>query len=110
MTVAEKIEMYKRKKAFIDDLSKALRMRACMAVTQVEYEVYKKTENDSDYFEEYLVVTFNGGAKSVRCANGNSYIANYVEIGKLLYGGYYDELPRYKALVEEGFTKINLKD
>ena len=95
MTVAEKIEMYKRKKAFIDDLSKALRMHACMAVTQVDYEVYQKTENDSDYFEEYLVVTFNGGAKSVRCANGNSYIANYVEIGKLLYGGYYDELPRY---------------
>ena len=109
MTIAEKIEMYKKKKAFIDDLGKALRMHAGMAVTQVDYEVYQKTENDSDYFEEYLVVTFNGGAKSVSCVNGNSHIANYVEIGKLLYGGYYDELPRYKALVEEGFTKIDLE-
>ena len=110
MTVAEKIEMYKRKKAFIDDLGKALRMHAGTDVTQVDYEVYQKTENDRDYFEEYLVVTFNGGAKSVSCVNGNSHIANYVEIGKLLYGGYYDELPRHKALAEEGFFKINLED
>lgn len=110
MTIAEKIEMYKRKKAFIDDLGKALRMHACMAVTQVDYEVYQKTENGRDYFEEYLVVTFSGGAKSVSCVNGNSHIANYVEIGKLLYGGYYDELPRYKALAKEGFTKIDLED
>ena len=110
MTTAEKIEMYKRKKAFIDDLGKALRMHTCMAVTQVDYEVYQKTENDSDYFEEYLVVTFSGGAKSVSCVNGNSHIANYVEIGKLLYGGYYDEIPAYEALTEKGFFKINLED
>lgn len=110
MTVAEKTEMYKRKKAFIDDISKTLRTRARMAVTQVDYEVYQKTENDRDYFEEFLVVVYDGGGEAVRCISGKSNLATYIEIEMLLDDGYYDELPRYKALAEEGFTKIDLED
>ena len=116
MTVAEKIEMYKGKKAFVDDISKAFEARSYKTgILSIEYEVYKKIDDNHDHYVEYLVVeylvvTFNGGAKSVRCANGNSHIANYIEIGKLLNGGYYDEVPAYEALTEEGFFKINLEE
>lgn len=110
MTVAEKIEMYKRKKAFIDDTSNMLRSRARLAVTQVAYEVYRNVENGRDYFEEFLVVVYDDGRKAVRCISGKSNLAIYIEIEMLLDDGYYDELPRYKALAEEGFTKIDLED
>ena len=110
MAAAEKTEIYKRKKAFIDDLSNTLRMRARMAVMQVDYEVYRKTENNGDHFEEFLVVVYNGGGEAVRCISEKSNLATYIEIEMLLDDGYYDELPRYKALAEEGFTKINLED
>lgn len=111
MTIEEKLAMYKRKKAFVDDIGNVLGMRDHrMGIMCVEYEVYRKTDDNRDYFVEFVVVTFSGGAESVRCVNGNSNYANYLEIGKLLDGGYYTELPRYKALTEEGFTKIRLED
>ena len=111
MTVTEKIEMYKRKKQFVDDISNVLSTRAYrMGIMYVDYEVYRKTEDNSDYFVEFIVVVYDGGGKAVRCVNGNSNYANYVEIGKLLDGGYYGELPRYRALTEEGFTKVRLED
>ena len=109
MAAAEKTEMYKRKKAFIDGLSNTLRPRARMAVTQGDYEVYRKTENGRNYFEEFLGVIYGDGRKAVRCISGKSNLATYIEIEMLLDDGYYDELPRYKALAEEGFTKIDLE-
>lgn len=111
MTITEKIEMYKRKKAFVDDISTVLGTHSHrMGIMYVDYEVYRKTDDNRDYFVEFVVVVYDGGGQAVRCVNGNSNYANYVEIGKLLDGGYYDEIPRYRALTEEGFTKINLED
>ena len=111
MTITEKIEMYKRKKAFVDDISNVLGIRAHrMGIMYVDYEVHRKTDDNRDYFVESVVVVYDGGGEAVRCVNGNSNYANYVEIGKLLDGGYYDEVPRYRALTEEGFTKIRLED
>jgi hypothetical protein len=111
MTITEKIEMYKRKKQFVDDISNVLGMRTHrMGIMCVEYEVYRKTDDNRDYFVEFVVVVYDGGGQAVRCVSGNSNYANYIEIGKLLDGGYYDEIPRYRALTEEGFTKIRLED
>lgn len=111
MTITEKIEMYKRKKQFVDDISNVLGMRAHrLGIMMVEYEVYRKMDDNRDYFVEFVVITYDGGGQAVRCVNGNSNMANYTEIGKLLDGGYYDEIPRYRALTEEGFTKIKLED
>lgn len=47
---------------------------------------------------EYIVVHFVGGAISVRNATYNSLPANIVELGKLLNGGYYDEVEDYIKL------------
>lgn len=99
MTVEERIKMYKEKKAFIDKLSEALLMSKT-TVMKVSYEVYSRynPEYDTTHYTEFAVVTFTGGAKSVRTVNGNSDSANFREIGKLIDGGYYDELEYYEKV------------
>lgn len=110
MTIGEKIKMYKRKKAFITKLSEAL-VISSTSVMSVDYEVYQKElDQDNAYFVEYIIVTFTGGAISVRSTNGNSDSANFKEIAKLIDGGYYDEVRFYNTLTESGFTKVNLED
>ena len=108
MTISEKIEMYKGKQAFINYLSKAFESRpAGSSVAKVEYEVYEKEIDESTtYFAEFLVVTFDGGAKSVRNVNGNSNMTNLVELGKLVNGGYYDEVEYYRSLTNNGFSLV----
>lgn len=109
MTIDEKIKMYKRKKTFIDNISKAFELSGSTVVS-VGYEVYRKEINPDDiYFMEYLVVTFVGGTKIVRIANGNSDTANFREIGKLIDGGYYDELAFYETILDNGYIKVNLE-
>jgi hypothetical protein len=109
MTVEERIKMYKDKKAFIDKLSEALLMSKT-TVMKVSYEVYSRysPEYDTTYYAEFAVVTFTGGAKSVRTVSGNSDSANFREIGKLLDGGYYDE-NRYYEDVVSNCEKVNLE-
>lgn len=107
MTAMERLEMYAMKKVFVGVLSAVLTdPEFKLGVTDVRYEAYKKTDDNREYFAEYVVVTYKGGAESVRCVTGNSNLANYQEIGKLLEGGYYDEMLRYNALTEEGFVKV----
>ena len=110
MTINEKLEMYKRKKTFVDNVSKAF--ETCTVgtgVVSVDYEVYKKEiSDDITYFVEYIVVNFTGGGKSVRNVNGNSHNANFREIGKLIDGGYYDEIKDYEIMLERDFTKVEV--
>lgn len=110
MTVEEKIKMYKGKKAFIDNISKAFEAKpSSSTVTSVEYEVYRKDMEDGRvFFEEYLIVNFFGGGKSVRVANGNSNTANFRVLGTLIEGGYYDEVRTYETLDDAGYTLVQL--
>ena len=107
MTIEEKIEMLEDKKLFIDHVSEAFERDLNSNVAKVVYEAYHKhIRPDTDYFREYVKVIFNGGGMSVRCVNGNSNNANFQEVGKLINGGYYDELVDYHSLPGEGFIKI----
>ena len=114
ITADEKIRELREKKAFVDALSAAFNVvPGTHSVQKVELEVYsKKITNeyvtDYMYYQEYLVVTFKGGAKSVRNSNGNSNTANLRELGKLVDGGYYVELDAYNALEENGFVRVEL--
>lgn len=110
MTINEKLEMYRGKKAFIDSVNKAFETRpAGSSVASVEYEVYRlDLKDDVTYFTEYLVVTFFGGSKAVRVANGNSNTANFRVLGTLVDGGYYDEVGTYESLTSIGYTKVEL--
>jgi hypothetical protein len=111
MTVDEQIEMFKSKKSFIDYLNRAFESNlAGESIAKVAYEVYTKEWRGEPVFQEYLVVTFKGGMKSVRSINGNSNMTNLVELGKLVNGGYYDEVPDYLTLAECGFEYVTLED
>lgn len=111
MAIEEKLEMYKGKKAFIKYINKAFEARPDgSSITKVEYEAYTKEFNGEQVFQEYLIVIFDGGAKSVRSVNGNSNMTNFIELGKLVNGGYYDEVPAYEAMTECGFEYVVLDD
>ena len=111
MTIAEKLEMYANKKAFIDNVSKAFAKNLSKSsVTSLEYEVYRKDiDEERVHFVEYVVVNFIGGGKCVRFVSGNSNTANFRVIGEMLDGGYYDEIPTYNGLKDNGFKYVILK-
>ena len=114
MTEKELFKMYQNKKAFIESLNTAFQISPKKhSVESVKYELYFKQINNEfvtnrTYYQEYLVVTFDGGAISARSINGNSDITNFREVGKLIDGGYYDEVELYSSLEERGFTKVAL--
>ena len=111
MTIDEKIKMYKDKKEFIESISKVFEAgNTKIAVTSIEYEVYKKdiSENRA-YFAEYVIVNYYGGGKSVKKVNGNSNSANFATIATMLDGGYYEELETYKNLINSGFTPVSFQ-
>lgn len=58
--------------------------------------------------QEYIVVHFVGGAISVRNATNNSLKANIAELGKLLNGGYYDEVEDYIGLKKKDWYIENI--
>lgn len=101
MTVEERMHMYKGKKLFVETVSKAFEEPALYSnVKKVAYEVYSKynSEFDVTYYAEFIVVTFTSDAKSVRNVSGTSNNGIFVEIGKLINGGYYDEVPYYEQV------------
>lgn len=50
------------------------------------------------FIEEFLIVKYQGGAWAARRANINSNSVNFQEIGRLLNGGYYDEVDAVEKL------------
>lgn len=101
LTLEQRMHMYKGKKLFIDHISKVFEDEYLKSnVEKVDYEVYSKLSPDGHdtWYTEFVVVTFVGGGKSVRNINGNSNNANFREIGKLIDGGYYDEIPYYEQV------------
>ena len=74
-----------------------------------EFRVYldpSKTQPGQYYLEEYLVVTYRGGAWAARCANINSNAANFRAIGEMLDGGCYEEVDEVKRLEKEACRLI----
>ena len=103
LTMDQRLEMYRGKKFFINNISKVFELDSKSNVEKVEYEVYSKAAPDGGiWYTEFAVVTFVGGGKSVRVISGNSNNANFREIAKLIDGGYYDELEFYKRAKESG--------
>lgn len=103
LTMDQRLEMYRGKKFFINNISKVFELDSKSNVEKVGYEVYSKAAPDGDiWYTEFAVVTFVGGGKSVRNISGNSNNANFREIAKLIDGGYYDELEFYKRAKELG--------
>lgn len=77
------------KKQFVEAISQAI-VGHVPSIEKVEYEKYHRA--DKNWTQEYVVVHFTGGAISVRNVSATSCGAIFQEIGKLLFGGYYQEV------------------
>lgn len=113
MTMEEKIQMYKGKKAFINNISKVFEAgNTNSTVVSINYEVYHKEvvrdENTYQSYREFVIVNYFGGGKSVKTVSGNSNTANFRVIGTMLDSGYYDEIPDYNSLMECGYKPVDL--
>lgn len=109
MTIEEKLKMYHEKKSFIAALSNVFaRHKSGHTVSGIVYEVFHKEVEGNHYFNEWIVVHYDGGGWCVCRVNGNSNNANYRAIGKLIDGGYYAEDIDYVRQDEVGFKKVNL--
>lgn len=63
------------------------------SVEEIRYDVFAIP----DYgIQEYAVVTYYGGAIAVANCSGNSLSTIFRAFGKMLDGGYYDEVEVYK--------------
>lgn len=91
-----------KKENFVNRLSYAVSGRGNISnIANIRYEVYQSKKNP-EWYQEYVVVTFDSGAISPRTVNGDSHSAIYREIGKLVDGGYYDEVKDYNELRTSG--------
>lgn len=111
MEFNERIKMYKSKKAFVEEINKVFKTRPKgSTVESVRYEVWaKQGEYGKTYFRELAIITFDGGAISVRNISGNSNLVNFRVIGTMVEGGYYDEVFDYENMAHFGFRPISLE-
>ena len=88
---------------FVNDLNKAIPIYKT-EIKKIEYRVFKREHHADEFgdqvcYQEYLVVTYDGGAIDVRSCNCDSFTAVFEELAKMLDGVYYDEvqdLPYYE--------------
>jgi hypothetical protein len=116
MTYAERIEMYKEKSRFIKRLNSALTNPQPKGFTaaDIRYEVYSIEVDDVDkiphtLFQEWIIITFDGGATSSISVGGNSNAANLRVISENIHGGYYSEERTYET-VSTTWKQINLNN
>ena len=110
MTMEEKIQMYKDKQRFVEQLSGVFQTTNHNSTVEgISYEVYHKSFSDhTSETREYVVVSYIGGAKSPRTVTGYACTAIFRIIGDLLNGGYYDEVRDFETLIEDGYQWVAL--
>lgn len=111
MTIEEKLKMYREKKAFIAGIDKVFTQHSKgHSIAEISYEVWhKEHEKYGHEFVEWLIVHYDGGAKSYIKATANSNTANFRAIGEVLDHGNYSEVDTYRERqVELGYRKVNL--
>ena len=86
----------KKKIEFVKKVNEAVTF-AGKSVEQVNYKVFEDKEYPDSY-REYVEVIYKGGARAVRNCSGNSCYAIFEEIARLLFGGYYSEVPAIEQI------------
>ena len=71
------------------------------SATDCELKILLDTE--TGLVEEYLVVNFGPKTYTVRTARINSNSVNFQEVCRLLNGGYYSELERFKEVCKRSY-------
>ena len=110
MTLEEKLNMYREKKQFIENIGYVFQVKpGCASVEGVSYEVYTKQFSDRlSETREWVIVHYIGGGKAMKLVSGNSNAANFVVIGSMLQGGCYDQVRMYKEQEDLGYERIKL--
>lgn len=87
-----------KKVNFVNKLREAI-VPVVPNVIDIEYKIFQNVEQPN-CIKEYLIITYEGGARTVRICSGNSCSAIFEEIGKYLNHGYYDEEREYALQIE----------
>ena len=111
MTIEEKLKMYREKKQFVYNIAMAfVKSPKGHSIEDITYEVWHKEHEQFGHdFVEWIIVHFDGGAISPIHVSGNSNTANFRAIGKIIDGGYYEDVMRYETTqVELGYKKVDM--
>lgn len=111
MTHEAKVAMYSEKKKFIDNLNLVFQTNPKgSTISEITYEVYMKpASEDNNHYLEWIVVTYHDGYKAVIRASGNSNMANFTAISKVLFSDdYSEELSYYESLLTNGWGLLSL--
>ncbi len=100
------------KTKLVNDISKALKNQrpfSTLTIDKVELKIFLNKKNM--WFEEYVVVTYIGGSIATIRNTCNSVGYTFKNIGKLINGGYYDEVDEYKKLCkDESWELVEVPD
>ncbi len=110
MTMAEKLEMYKEKKRFIENLNDVFQIEPkCGSVVGVTYEVFTKDFGEGRIdTREWITVHYSGGGRAPKLVSGNSHVANFAVIGTMLNGGHYEDVRMYESQYDNDYVRIDL--
>ena len=109
MTTEERLEMYREKKRFIQDTSLAFTKNPSgHTVDDIVYEVLFNEDKFGQYFSEWLIVKYQGGAEARRSISCNSNYANFRAIADVIEGGHYGQNPDYERLLDIGWKKLDI--
>jgi hypothetical protein len=101
----EKLTMYRRKADFIKRLDAALTKPAPQGsvLTGIRYELYEvfAQEVSKTFYEEFIILEFEGGGTCAICANGNSDCANLRVVANNINGGNYEDEYFYNRIKEK---------
>jgi hypothetical protein len=88
-----------KKVEFIKELNKVI-PNYIPNIEQIEYVVFEN-KNNSMWEREFLVITYKGGAETVRNCTGNSCGAIFEELAQYVFSGYYDELIDFQNMMAD---------
>jgi hypothetical protein len=110
MTIEEKLRMYREKNMFVASIADAfVQNPKGHTVSDIKYEVWQLNVEGGTFTVEWIIVHFNGGAKSPVRVTGNSNSANYRAIGTLIDGGYYEDVAVYDDMIKRGYAQLDLR-
>ena len=85
--------MYRRKAMFIARLASALTNpppQGC-SIKGIRYELYEEQAVNKTFYEEFIILEFEGDGECAVCVNSNSDSANLRVIANNINGGNYED-------------------
>lgn len=92
------------KQQFVAGLSETI-IKYQENVESITYDVFEKID-DPEWHQEFLVINYVEGARTIRPCNGNSYSAIFEEISRYLDHGRYDNEDYYSEFADDPDWKL----